>query len=135
MKALAQEDRSPFDTEAPEAETVKEVASDPTVAHATPTDVEIGNVTVPIQAAQAFTNGIDNVQVSDDVANAVAESHWDTCKDISISGEWVDVKIPRDPAETETGVKATPAAPANTQSWADDHPETVYEVRQPLVHD
>lgn len=35
--------------------------------------------------------------------------------------------MPRYPAETETGVAATPAAPANTQSWADDHPEPAAE--------
>ena len=43
---------------------------------------------------------------------------------MSASQEWVDVKIPREPSETETGIAATPAAPHNTQSWADDHPET-----------
>ncbi|CRJ84771.1 hypothetical protein BN1708_009144 [Verticillium longisporum] len=35
--------------------------------------------------------------------------------------EWVN--IPRDPAETETGLEATPANASNTQSWADDQPE------------
>lgn len=47
---------------------------------------------------------------------------------MSISQEWVDVKVPRDPAETETGLEATPAAAANTQSWADDQPDHVPEV-------
>lgn len=37
------------------------------------------------------------------------------------------MNVPRDPAETETGLAATPAAPGNTQSWADDHPEPAAE--------
>lgn len=45
-----------------------------------------------------------------------------------MSQEWVDVKVPRDPVETDEGPAATPAAPANTQSWADDHPEPTTEV-------
>ena len=73
-------------------------------------------------------NGIANASVSDDAANAVAESHWDV-DHMSISQEWVDLKVPRDPTETETGLTATPAAATNTQSWADDQPDPVAEVR------
>jgi hypothetical protein len=54
-------------------------------------------------------------------ANAAAEANWDTNNDLSASQEWVEV--PRDAAETDTGVTATPAANTNTQSWADDQPE------------
>jgi len=46
-----------------------------------------------------------------------------------MSQEWVEV--PREAAETETGFNATPAAPANTQSWADDQPENPPEVPAP----
>ena len=79
--------------------------------------------------ADPVTNGLSNAHVSDEAANRVGESHWDTGNDLSISQEWVDVTVPRDPTETETGLAATPAAPANTQSWADDAAEAVQEVR------
>ena len=65
-----------------------------------------------------------NADVADDAANAAGESQWDTGNDMTGSQEWVDVKISREPSETETGLAATAAAPSNTQSWADDHPET-----------
>lgn len=61
-----------------------------------------------------------------DGANAAAEANWDQNNDLSASQEWVEV--PRDAAETETGVVATPAAPANTQSWADDQPDSPKQV-------
>jgi hypothetical protein len=80
-------------------------------------------------AAQPASNGIANAKVSDDAANAVAESHWDTNTDLTMSQEWVDVKVPRDPSETDTGLQATLAGGSNTQSWADDHPEPAPEVR------
>ena len=55
-------------------------------------------------------------------ANAAAETNWEAKLSASAeSGEgWVE--IPRDPAETETGTAATPAAMAGTQSWAEDVP-------------
>lgn len=76
-----------------------------------------------------MSNGIANIQVTDEAANAVAESHWDAGNDVASSQEWVDVSVPKDPTETETGLTATPAAASNTQSWADDHPEAAPEVR------
>lgn len=79
-------------------------------------------------SVEAATNGIANASISGDGANAVAESHWDATNEMSLSQEWVDVKVPRDPAETETGLQATPAAPTNTQSWADEQPDPVPEV-------
>lgn len=60
-------------------------------------------------------------------ANAAAEANWDNNNDLSASQEWVEV--PRDTAETDTGVTATPAANTNTQSWADDQPEVPPSVR------
>lgn len=77
---------------------------------------------------EVVTNGIANASVSDEAANPVAESHWDLNNGMSASQEWVDVKVPRDPAETESGLNATPAADTNKQSWADDHPEPAQEV-------
>jgi hypothetical protein len=80
----------------------------------------------------AVTNGIANASISDDAANPVAESNWDLNNNMSASQEWVDVKVPRDPTETEAGLDATPAAATNQQSWADDHPEPTQEVRTML---
>ncbi|KAK3314677.1 hypothetical protein B0H66DRAFT_318179 [Apodospora peruviana] len=115
----------------PESETeVKdEVQSDPTVVNASLTEIEEGS-------AEPLTNGraqeatsvpsIPSTDVADSAANAAGESQPETSQDMTMSQEWVDVKVPRDPSETETGLDATPAAPAapaNAQSWADDHPE------------
>ncbi|VUC22784.1 unnamed protein product [Clonostachys rosea] len=130
VKSLAQDYKTPNYAEgadAPEANT--EVTTDPTIANAGATELD---ATVPVpgeqeQAVQAATNGIANINVSDEAANAVAGSHWDNTGEVAISQEWVDVKVPRDPAETETGLTATPAAAGNNQSWADDHPEPAAE--------
>jgi hypothetical protein len=59
-------------------------------------------------------------------ANAAAQRNWDNQNDLSTSQEWVEV--PRDTAETETGVTATPAGLSNTQSWADDQPDSPTQV-------
>ena len=117
------------ETEAVESKA--EPATDPTVANAGLTEVEEGSAT-------PLTNGHhvqeapgsaapSNTDVADSAANAAGESQWDTNgKDATAPQEGVDVKIPREPNETETGVAATPAAPtapAKQESWADDHPE------------
>jgi hypothetical protein len=69
------------------------------------------------------TQGIpQNSGFGDGAANAAAEANWDHNNDLSTSQEWIEV--PRDAAETETGVTATPAAPSNIQSWADDQPDS-----------
>lgn len=81
------------------------------------------------QAVKPPANGIANASVADDAANAVAESHWDGENGFSISRGWVDVTAPRNPSETDTGLDATPAAAANTQSWADEQPDASTEVR------
>lgn len=78
------------------------------------------------QGAAPSSGAPSNADVADSAANAAGESQWDTGNDMTTSQEWVDVKVPREPSETETGVAATPAAPAapaHPQSWADDHPE------------
>ncbi|KAL1896821.1 hypothetical protein Sste5346_004454 [Sporothrix stenoceras] len=110
-----------------------EVQSDPTLVHASLTEIEAGTDT-PLAEAAPLTNGHSeeadaapaapaNADVGDDAANAVAESQWDTNgnKDLSMSQEWV--QVPRDLAETETGITATTAATGNTQSWADEQPD------------
>lgn len=129
VKSLTQEYKSAMLSD-PEPQT--EVATDPTVAHATASELESGDLSLSNgNRAEAATNGISNAAVDDGAANAVAESHWDTANEMSGSQEWVDVKIPRDPSETETGLNATPAETTNTQSWADDHPEPVQPVSCP----
>jgi hypothetical protein len=67
-----------------------------------------------------------NSGFGDGAANAAAEANWDTQNDLSQSQEWVEV--PRDSTETDTGITATPAAPSNVQSWADDQPDSPTEV-------
>lgn len=108
-----------------------EVETDPTVASASLTEIEEGSATAPtnghVQETSSASGGApSNADVTDSAANAAGESQWDTGNSMTESQEWVDVKVPREPSETDTGVTATPAqpsAPANTQSWADDHPE------------
>ena len=63
-------------------------------------------------------------------ANETADTRWDNKMSASAEGaeEWVTV--PRDPAETDVGVVATPASPAalvsgGVQSWADDAPDVL----------
>jgi hypothetical protein len=132
VKSLAQEYKAPFyveGTQAAETTAAHEVATDPTIAHASGTEIAAGEVShVNGVVEEPVTNGLSNAQVSDEAANAVGESHWDSNNDMTMSQEWVDVKVPRDPSETETGLAATPAAAANTQSWADDTAEAVPEV-------
>ncbi|OAA60935.1 hypothetical protein SPI_04959 [Niveomyces insectorum RCEF 264] len=117
----------------------EEPVTDPTLANANLTEIESGENT-PLLADKAapLTNGhateqeqtastphAENADVGNAAANAVGESQWDRTndnqKELSMSQEWVEV--PRDPAETETGLAATPAAAANKQSWADEQPE------------
>ncbi|OAQ73257.1 hypothetical protein VFPPC_12965 [Pochonia chlamydosporia 170] len=124
VKTLAQ---APFHSEVAqpaEGDGPTEVVTDPTVANAAATELADTDVSAPTtEKAVEATNGHANANVSDDAANAVAESHWDADAGLSASQEWVDVKIPRDPSETETGLAATPAATVNTQSWADEQPD------------
>ena len=94
------------------------------------TEVEEGSATALTNGAQEASSSSvapSNADVTDNAANAAGESQWDTNNDMTASQEWVDVKIPREPSETETGVSATPAAPAapaHPESWAHDHPDT-----------
>jgi hypothetical protein len=105
-------------------------ASDPTVANAGMTELE-DTTTIPIR-----TNGVtgdeltsesvsapEQVSTTAEAANAVAEANWNPeasiTTDASGAGdEWV--QVPRDPAETETGVTATPAAVTAENSWAEE---------------
>lgn len=105
-------------------------ASDPTVVHAGLTELEATETSSPM--ANGHNEPIPNASISDDAANAAAESQWDNTNDMSASQEdWV--KVPRDPLETDTGLTATPAASGPVQSWADDQPENPPEVCVPLI--
>lgn len=121
---MTEEYRSSIDEANASAEAPPEAVTDPTVAHATTNEIESGDATqINGNGAAPAANSVGNAQVTEESANSVAVDHWNAEKDVAASqdSEWVE--IPRDPAETDTGLNATPAANANMQSWADDHPE------------
>jgi hypothetical protein len=116
-------------------ESTSAVGTDPTVAHAGLTEIDATGSTAPLTNGHTESSPQSsfptNAGVSDSAANAAAESEWDATNNLSASitqEEWVEV--PRNPAETETGLSATPAAASNVQSWADDQPENHAEVSQ-----
>lgn len=131
----------PVEAEAPVEEPVAEdstteapaeypVESDPTLANAGLTELnapEASAIANGHPATTFETQGIPtNAGIGEGAANAAAETQWDPSTEMSASQEWVEV--PRDAAETDTGVTATPAAPSNVQSWADDQPDSPGEV-------
>ena len=99
-------------------------SSDPTVANAGLTELE-DTVTVPTAAADGpIESSVAEVpeQTTVDTGNAVAEATWDPA---STADSWVDVQIPRDPAETDTGLTGTTGEAAhNTNSWAEEAGES-----------
>ncbi|CZS88902.1 hypothetical protein WAI453_010528 [Rhynchosporium graminicola] len=126
---------------APESDQVETteypVESDPTIANAGLTELDAPAATelVDGQTEAAYDQGVPaNSGFGDGAANAAAEANWDNNNELSASQEWVEV--PRDAAETDTGVTATPAAPSNTQSWADDQPDSPTQpISTPPVND
>jgi hypothetical protein len=113
-----------------DAETVTaDPASDPTLVNASLTEIQAGDDNAWSQtnghSTEPATHNPTNGDVTDGAANQAGESQWDSQAEMSmsLSQEWVDVSVPRDPAETETGLSATPAAPKASQSWADESPE------------
>lgn len=107
-------------------ESSTEAGTDPTVAHAGLT--ELDNATEP--TANGVSHHIDTPSVPDasnidaGAANvAAADPSWEAkLSDSTQSGPDGWVEVPRDPAETDTGTAATPAAMNSTQSWAEDVP-------------
>lgn len=101
-----------------------EITTDPTIANAGMTELEdTMTLQKPDESTEAETMAPpEQASVTADAANAVAERSWDPQASMtsdSPSGEgWVEV--PRDPAETDTGVTATPAAMHNSTSWAEE---------------
>ncbi|KUJ11011.1 uncharacterized protein LY89DRAFT_625380, partial [Mollisia scopiformis] len=102
------------------------VESDPTIANAGLTELDEPTTATLTNGHTESTlegQGIPaNAGFGDGAANAAAEANWDQSNDLSTSQEWVEV--PRDATETDTGVTATPAAPSQVQSWADDQPDS-----------
>ncbi|GAP88942.1 hypothetical protein SAMD00023353_3400120 [Rosellinia necatrix] len=133
VKAAATAYIGPYDaTEA--APDTSETVAEPIPAAETDLNIAHAESDAP-GATEPLTNGhtestppsgvTADADVSDNAANAATGSEWDANNNTmssSITQEgWVEV--PRDPSEPETGSAATPAAPANVQSWADDQPE------------
>ncbi|KAI1388604.1 uncharacterized protein F4822DRAFT_403317 [Hypoxylon trugodes] len=115
-------------------ETTTVNGTDPTVAHAGLTEIDTTGATAQLTNGHTESTPVsgapENSGVTDSAANAAAESQWDASNDLSASNSQEDwVKIPRNPAETENGLTATPAANGNTQSWADDQPENPPETQ------
>lgn len=110
------------------------VQSDPTIVHAGLTEIDAEPATIALANGHESNEipGVPKNSGFGDEGNAAAEANWDGANDLSTSQEWVEV--PRDAAETETGLTATPAAPSNTQSWADDQPDSPNQVSTPLNH-
>ncbi|KAI2631761.1 hypothetical protein GGS21DRAFT_491664 [Xylaria nigripes] len=114
------------------------VEADSTVAHVglteTSTTVTVEPLTNGNTESAPQSNVPLNADVSDSAANAAAGAEWDASNNMSSSimqEGWVEV--PRNPAETENGLAATPAAAGNMQSWADDQPENASELRPMLT--
>ncbi|KAI1269413.1 hypothetical protein F5Y18DRAFT_422363 [Xylariaceae sp. FL1019] len=126
---------------APEAsddavESTAPVESDPTIVHAGLTEIDTTGATAPMTNGHGESSPQSafptNADVTDNAANAAGENEWDTNNTMSASITQEDwVQVPRDPTETETGVTATPAAPSNVQSWADEQPDSVPQASTP----
>ena len=122
-----------YATPPPAEESQPLIGTDPTVAYAglnedTTVDLPVNGTA----AAEELPTLLQQTSIDAGAANAVAEQNWDN-KLSSITGgdDWVEV--PRDPAETENGVAATPAAMTSTQSWADDQPTAAPPVSAPAA--
>ncbi len=115
----------------PEEESLSaEAGIDNTVAHAGLTELDDA---IAIQADASAIEAASDADVvpitapeqtstEDQAANAVAEG-WDpqasmVTDNSAANDEWV--QVPRDPAETESGVTATPAALQSSNSWAEE---------------
>lgn len=114
------------ETSAPSEPTL---ASDPTMVNAGLTEIDDPTIAAMTNGHEEPTSPTQDIPANagfGDGGNAAAEANWDNNNDLSTSQEWVEV--PRDAAETENGVTATPAAPSNVQSWADDQPDSPSDV-------
>lgn len=113
---VAQSEPAPPAAEEPPTQ----AGTDPTIAHAGMTEIDAGTEPMVNGDSHVDTPTVPEASNIDaGAANAVAGTNWDASVDQGADG-WVEV--PRDPAETDTGVAATPAAMTGTQSWAEDIP-------------
>lgn len=102
------------------------VQSDSTIANAGLTELDDTTTLPTTNASEAEAETLPVPEQSTtgaDAANAIAEASWDPQASIvtetsATNEEWV--QVPRDPAETETGVTATPAAVSSTANWAEE---------------
>jgi hypothetical protein len=116
-----------------------EVSTDPTIANAGMTELEdtmtFQKTDEPAEVATMAPP--EQSSITADAANAVAERSWDPQASMtsdSHSGEgWVEV--PRDPAETDTGVAATPAVMHNSTSWAEEVNADAAAEEKPIEND
>lgn len=103
-----------------------EVQTDATIANAGLTELD-DITTIQTSAPNApdpdGASVLEQASTGEDAANAVAEASWDPQASMvtdgsAINEEWV--QVPRDPAETDTGLAATPAAAHGTSNWAEE---------------
>lgn len=121
------EPTEPADEETTQTEVAEyPVQSDPTIANAGLTEIDDPVTSALSNGHQAPSfeeaQGIPQNSAFGEGGNAAAEANWDNNNDLSASQEWVE--IPREATETDVGVAATPAAAPNTQSWADEQPDS-----------
>ncbi|GAB0143810.1 hypothetical protein EsHS_00004314 [Epichloe bromicola] len=123
VKTLAENYKTPLYSGAAQ----KLEGASPEAAAATEVAAGDASTTGEKAVSEPTGQGLAHASVADDPANAVAEPQWDTENGLSASQEWVEVKVPHDPSETETGLNDTPSAGdvTQSQSWADDQPEPV----------
>ena len=130
VKQISVNDAPPpvLDEPATESSTTDTAAAEESTnpADANPEMTELGDTMTyqKIEEPEAAESMVPPEQssIAPNAANAVAERSWDPQASMtsdSPSGEgWVEV--PRDPAETDTGFAATPAALRNSTSWAEE---------------
>lgn len=121
VKQAAAELAGPTD-ETTTATTEAAPQSDPTIANAGYTELQDSSyntdatATVTTESATAAEPEAEQVQppaqtLVGEGANAVAEANWDAnASGVSSANTEGWVEVPRDPAETDTGLEATPAA-------------------------
>jgi len=97
------------------------VQSDPTLLTQVMTEADTPSMITAVVSEKPIDAGVPQNAGLGDGGNAAAEENWDN-NNLSTSQEWVEV--PRTITETENGLSATPAAPSNIQSWADDQPDS-----------
>lgn len=102
-------------------ESVAATETDPTVANAGLTELE--NDSGPNLSGSADHIDASGVPEASNIdvgaANAAGADNWNTSASAQVDAG-LDVVHPRDPAETDNGISATPAAVTNTNNWADN---------------